>query len=495
MSDRTVTRRRVVQGAGILGITGLVGSTTVTAQEQTETDSQGQTGTDDGETAAVRIAHASADAPNVNVRLTSDPDGGDGDPTLELDGLGFGVVSNYTEVDPGTYQLEIGVPNEGLVDQILDLFGGDGDSDETTIYSDSVTVEAGTTYTITAFGELAAGPASTESDTGTNGTTGGNETTGGAGADEAITETEGNETTGDGVTTGTDEGQSVDRRFQVAVLEDDLSAPEEGTARFRVVNTVPDAEAVTLSTVQSVTRTETTAGSGETTDTDGGNATTEDSASTGGDETAASGSDETLVQGLSYGEQELIDMDAGEYLLTVSRATASETDSGVGNDGTAGGTGDDATGNESVVDGEQTENESGMGGQETENGTGIGGEQTETETGEAEPTSTDGGQSATEVSVSLNGGAAHSGFVIGYFDPEAAATPEAGSTTGQTATNTTGTDEQQTDSGTEQTESQGTETERASDVPARSVELVAVKDAQDGERADGGNRDPLDIGQ
>lgn len=54
-----ITRRRVVRGAGAVGIVGLLGTTVATAQE---------TETDGADRAALRVAHTSPDAPAVDVR-------------------------------------------------------------------------------------------------------------------------------------------------------------------------------------------------------------------------------------------------------------------------------------------------------------------------------------------------------------------------------------------------------------------------------------------
>jgi len=276
--DETTTRRRVIQGAGIIGATGIVGSSVVTAQEETPT-------TQDGET-ALRVAHASPDAPDVTVRL---------DDQTVVEGLSFGNVTSYQSVDPGTYQLRIVPAEQGLLGGLLsDLFGSqDG---ETVLYDQQVTVEQGATLTAVAFGEAGQGPAETPTGTGTatptpdGGATptepAGTETgttpamaqelqTGGGGQAGPLVQglafgesasatvpagdyrllirpAEGDgETTPGGTATPTPGGGGTPPdgetgtpeetgAFRVELLEDDLSSPPEGQSRVRVFHAVPN---------------------------------------------------------------------------------------------------------------------------------------------------------------------------------------------------------------------------------------------------------------
>ena len=89
MRDQTATRRRIIQGASVIGVAGLVGSSLVTAQEETPTP---------GEESLVRVAHTSPDAPAVDVLL---------DDSTVLRGLEFGEVSDYAGVQPGSYRLRV----------------------------------------------------------------------------------------------------------------------------------------------------------------------------------------------------------------------------------------------------------------------------------------------------------------------------------------------------------------------------------------------------
>lgn len=90
------------------------------------------TSTTDGK-ARVRLAHAAPDAPAVDVTVM------DGETTL-FDGVAYGESSDYLEVEPGQYTLEV---------------RGDTDSNDGDVAATfDVTLEAGTTYTAFAEGYL-----------------------------------------------------------------------------------------------------------------------------------------------------------------------------------------------------------------------------------------------------------------------------------------------------------------------------------------------------
>ncbi|WP_276251851.1 DUF4397 domain-containing protein [Haloarcula rara] len=273
------TRRRVIQGAGVIGITGVVGG--VVAGQESPTPTEGET--------ALRVTHASPDAPAVNVTL---------DDQTVVENLEFGNVADYQTVEPGTYQLQI-VPAEdggGFLGGVLgDLFGSN-EQGETVLYDQEVTVEAGATYTAVAYGEAGQGAAETptagtptpnetatpdggatptETETPDGGATPTVETlqAGGGQAgplvqdlgfgesasatvpagdyrlmvrpadDGDMTPTPGEETTPtpDGATTPAEAGTPESgTEFQVTILEDDLSSPPEGESRARVFHAVPD---------------------------------------------------------------------------------------------------------------------------------------------------------------------------------------------------------------------------------------------------------------
>ncbi|WP_167768556.1 DUF4397 domain-containing protein [Haloarcula amylovorans] len=303
MTDHNVTRRRVVQGAGAFGVAGVVGSSVVTAQQQTETTQENS--------AALRVAHASPDAPSIEVRL---------DGETAIDGVSFRNVSSYNEVDPGTYQLQVVATEQGFLGGVLDDLFGDSEGEGTVLFDQEVTLESGTTYTAVGFGEVARGPTTTESDGGTGTETDGGigetttETETASGLEEAPTDEGAGDQSGssaaasgetlveglsfgehdtfevgageyslvieesseagltDGGTvgeqTGTEtedgfgeestpsEGDQSNRGFQVSLLEDDLSAPGEETARVRVFHAVPDVDSVTVSVSSEATSTE-----------------------------------------------------------------------------------------------------------------------------------------------------------------------------------------------------------------------------------------------
>ncbi|WP_313691447.1 DUF4397 domain-containing protein [Halorarum halobium] len=444
-------------------------------------------GDDGGDQAAIRVAHASPDAPNVDVTLspaggatgggvgtgndTAGADGGnetEGTPAgdgeaagVELTGLGFGEVSSYAEVAPDTYQVRIATAEAGLLGGILgDLFGGDDAEDGTVVYDGEIEVDAGTTYTAVAFGQVSEGPAST--DTGmANETATGNETGDGVGNETG--DGVGNET--DTGAEGTDEPGSTMEGFRVEVLEDDLSAPAEGAARVRVFHAVPDAGPVSISA----------AGGG---DADGAGAGNETEAAGMGNETDVGGTDnetdgvgtetgtesatggeaggQTLVEELEYGATETFEAPAGDYTVQIS-PTGGMTGDGMGGD-------DAAVGNE-------------------------------TDAGD------DAGEEATgpiEADVTLEAGTVYSGFAMGYLDPEAA---DVG---GMAGNETAGDAGNETDAGVgtetgnetgvgNETDGAGTDgTGQDGELPG--FQLVVVQTSQDGERSEGGTDGLLSVG-
>ncbi|WP_324663661.1 DUF4397 domain-containing protein [Haloarcula sediminis] len=146
MTDET-TRRRVIQGAGIVGITGIVGG--AGAAQESPTPTEGAT--------ALRVAHASPDAPPVSVRLD--------DETI-VESLEFGTVTDYQTVAPDAYRLRVVAAEGGggflggLLDGVLDSNQDGG----TVLYDAEITVEEGTTYTAAAYGEVGQGAGETPTD-------------------------------------------------------------------------------------------------------------------------------------------------------------------------------------------------------------------------------------------------------------------------------------------------------------------------------------------
>jgi len=183
MSSDT-SRRKVLLGIGTAATVGLAGcggsdggeGSPTGTDTGTETDDEMATDdgmeTDDGTEmsgmAMVRVAHMSPDAPNVDVYV---------DGSAVLEDVPFGTTSRYLEVAAGDHDVEI-------------TAAGDAD---TSVFDDTITVEADTAYTVAAAGELSDG------------------------ADEA---------------------------FAPQILVDDTSSPAGDTARLRLVHLSPDAPAV-----------------------------------------------------------------------------------------------------------------------------------------------------------------------------------------------------------------------------------------------------------
>jgi len=212
MMDQQPTRRRVIQGAGIVGLTGVVGGSVVTAQGT-------PTAQDGG--AALRIAHVSPDGPDVDVRINDE---------AVIEGLSFGDVSSYQTVEPGTAQVQVVAADGGILGGVLDdLFGQD--NGDTVLFEAEVSIEEGTTSTAVAFGRVSEGG---PSDGATP--TPGEETP----AEETPTEeTPAEETPEDGMA-------GDGREFQVQILEDDISSPGEERSRVRAFHAVPDADDVDI---------------------------------------------------------------------------------------------------------------------------------------------------------------------------------------------------------------------------------------------------------
>lgn len=108
----------LVLGLAVIGSVLFAGITL--AAQQTEADQDG--------TANVRVVHASPDAPAVDVYVNDEP---------VLEDVSFGTVSDYLELEAGTYDVTITA----------------ADDPEAVVYEAELPVEEGT-YTIAAAGEL-----------------------------------------------------------------------------------------------------------------------------------------------------------------------------------------------------------------------------------------------------------------------------------------------------------------------------------------------------
>jgi halocyanin-like protein len=187
MHDDSTTRRKLLAGlsAGLaLSVAGCQGDGDDGGDtedgdggmESTETDSGMDGGMEStetdagmgGGTASVRVSHLSPNAPNVDVYV---------DGSAVLEDVPFGQTSDYLDLGAGSHTVEI-------------TAAGDAD---TVVFSGDVSVEADTTYTIAATGEI---------------------------------------------------GDEADQAFEPLILEDDTSDPGSDMARVRLLHASPDAPAV-----------------------------------------------------------------------------------------------------------------------------------------------------------------------------------------------------------------------------------------------------------
>jgi hypothetical protein len=240
-------------------------------------------------------------------------------------------------------------------------------------------------------------------------------------------------------------GTADEKAFQVALLEDELSV--SGTAGMDTDTAVGTDDNETVAT-------------------DGGDAAdgAGDNETVGGDAATDGGAEGTSRLRIFHA---VVDVDA----LTVSAVDA-EDGAGEAGDGADG----DPVGNETAGDaGDDTLG--GDGANET-NGAGDVG-------ADADPN---------EAQLSTEAGAVYSGLAVGYFDPEAAAMADGGDA-GVGGNETAGGDDGGNGllDGDNETGANGTEGDAAGedgvteDVAGKQFEFVTVKDAQDGERTDGGS--------
>ncbi|MFC6716430.1 DUF4397 domain-containing protein [Natrialbaceae archaeon GCM10025810] len=149
---RNITRRRaltIVGGTGLVALAGCAGEGDAAGDDEMD-DANGGGPSDDEETndssdgtdseetsdgagddgrAMVRVAHLSLDAPNVDVSV-------DGDTVLE--DVAYRDVSDYLELEPGTYEVAIAA----------------ADDPETVVFEDDLEIAEGA-FTVAAIGELA----------------------------------------------------------------------------------------------------------------------------------------------------------------------------------------------------------------------------------------------------------------------------------------------------------------------------------------------------
>jgi|GEM_PF-2327823 len=513
MVESNVTRRRVLQGAGAIGVASL-GSTVISAQEGGGAGDQG---------AAIRVAHLSPDAPNVDVRLTSqdggvaagagnetagndtglggenetnETAGGAGDGETEIGGLGFRDVSSYNEVDPGTYQVEIVPASGGIQGFIEDIFGGGGEDEETVLFDGEVEVEEGTTYTVVAFGEVARGPIPAE-DAGMETAAAGNETDGvgdtetGGGANETggvgLNETGGNETGGAGMNETDGTGAGGTPAGGEALVEElafgqsqtleldagDYSLQIEETSAGGAEDALGGAEDDSVGVDET-----------DGTETDGIGADTEPGQEPAGE---AGGSDRGFqVQVL---EDDVSDPGDGTARVRIFHAVpdvGAVSISQISDGGTPAGGG--AGGDDGTVAGTEAD-----AGNETEEIGGTGAGENETEAVGADGAAPEAG--VRRVSLSIDGNTVYSAFATGYFDTQAAASAgdqDAGNETGG-ENDTVGENVTGVGNETANATAGGDDEQVAEDASDAAFELVTVETAQGGERADGGTGGLLDL--
>lgn len=111
-------------------------------------DAGGDETDDDVPDAAVRVAHFSPDAPDVDVYV---------DGTQVLADVSYGTVSEYLEIAPGTYTVQI-TPSEEDESEENESEDDDEETDtaETVVFEDEVTIDQGF-YTAAAIGVLQPG--------------------------------------------------------------------------------------------------------------------------------------------------------------------------------------------------------------------------------------------------------------------------------------------------------------------------------------------------
>ncbi|QLG50213.1 DUF4397 domain-containing protein [Natrinema halophilum] len=114
MTEDCVSRRRILQiGGGLVVVSGVGGTTAASSDHETNdqpTDTGFQT----------RVAHLSPDAPNIDVYV-------DGERVRK--GISYGTVTDYRDLAPGTYRIQIDPAGEDPAEAVLEetVEAGDGD--------------------------------------------------------------------------------------------------------------------------------------------------------------------------------------------------------------------------------------------------------------------------------------------------------------------------------------------------------------------------------
>ena len=209
----------------VLLAVGLVGSTVAFAATSTVAPSQDaeQDSTvapshegDEQATTYVRVVHASPDAPAVDVRVENE---------TVLSNVSFGDVSDYLELESGTYNVSIVTADE----------------DETVVLDTNVTFEPRTVTTLAASGEISEDTDATEGEE-TNETESEETTTT---ESEETNETESEETTTtEGEETNETEGEDTSPMLDATLFNDNAFTPVNNSSAISVVHLSPDAPAV-----------------------------------------------------------------------------------------------------------------------------------------------------------------------------------------------------------------------------------------------------------
>ncbi|SIS10059.1 DUF4397 domain-containing protein [Natronorubrum thiooxidans] len=116
MTENGVSRRRIIQiGGGLVVVSG-VGSTTAASSDHETNDQPTDTNFQ------TRVAHLSPDAPNIDIYV-------DGERVRE--GIPYGTVTDYRDLPPGTYTVQVVPAGEDPAEAVLEETVEAGDVDST----------------------------------------------------------------------------------------------------------------------------------------------------------------------------------------------------------------------------------------------------------------------------------------------------------------------------------------------------------------------------
>ena len=116
MTENGVSRRRIIQiGGGIVVASGVAGTTAASSDHETN-DQPVDTGFQ------TRVAHLSPDAPNIDIYV-------DGEQVRE--GIPYGTVTDYRDLPPGTYTIQVVPTGEDPAEAVLEETVEAGDEDPT----------------------------------------------------------------------------------------------------------------------------------------------------------------------------------------------------------------------------------------------------------------------------------------------------------------------------------------------------------------------------